>query len=51
MAKKFKDKLCLEGFLSRKLNEQKFITHPLFYVKFNQYQNFKKSNSGKLPKK
>jgi len=51
MAKKFKDKLCLEGFLSRKFNEQKFITHPLFYVKFNQYQNFKKSNSGKLPKK
>ena len=51
MAKKFKDKLCLEGFLSRKLNEQKFITHPLFYVKFNQYQNFKKSNSGNLPKK
>lgn len=51
MAKKFKDKLCLEGFLSKKLNEQKFITHPLFYVKFNQYQNFKKSNSGNLPKK
>ena len=51
MAKKHKDKLCLEGFLSRKLNEQKFITHPLFYVKFNQYQNFKKSNSGNPPKK
>ena len=51
MAKQYKDKLCLEGFLSRKLNEQKFITHPLFYVKFNQYQNFKKSNSGKPPKK
>ena len=51
MAKQYKDKLCLEGFLSRKLNEQKFITHPLFYVKFNQYQKFKKSNSGKPPKK
>ena len=51
MAKQYKDKLCLEGFLSRKLNEQKFITHPLFYVKFNQYQNFKKSNSGKPPEK
>ena len=51
MAKNYKDKLCLEGFLSRKLNEQKFITHPLFYVKFNQYQNFKKSNSSNPPKK
>jgi len=51
MAKNYKDKLCLEGYLSKKLNEQKFITHPLFYVKFNQYQDFKKSNSGKPPKK
>ncbi len=51
MAKKFKDKLCLEGFLSRKLNEQKYITHPLFYVKFNQYQNSKRSRTGNSPKK
>ena len=51
MAKNYKDKLCLEGFLSRKLNEQKFITHPLFYVKFNQYQNSKKLNTNKPPKK
>ena len=51
MAKKYKDKLCLEGFLSKKLNEQKYITHPLFYVKFNQYQNYKRSRTDNSPKK
>ncbi|MBD3196688.1 MAG: hypothetical protein GF317_16650, partial [Candidatus Lokiarchaeota archaeon] len=41
MAKKHNDKLCLEGYYSKKLDEQKKIKHPLFYVQFNKYKNLK----------
>lgn len=50
MASKYKDMLCLEGYFSKKFNTQKKISHPLFYVQFNQFQtsikdkNIKKFN-------
>lgn len=37
MAKKYKDKLCLEGYFSKKLDVQKQISHPLFYVQYNEF--------------
>jgi DNA primase large subunit len=37
MAKKYKDKLCLEGYFSKKYDEQRKISHPLFYVQFTQF--------------
>ncbi|HEC38234.1 MAG TPA: hypothetical protein ENI29_08355 [bacterium] len=42
LAKKFKDKLCLEGYRSRKLDTQKQISHPLFYVQYKQFVSRKK---------
>ena len=42
LAKKFKDKLCLEGYRSRKLDTQKKISHPLFYVQYKQFVSRKK---------
>ena len=41
MATKYKDKLCLEGYYSKKLDSQKKIQHPLFYVQFKQYRKHK----------
>lgn len=37
MAKKYKDKFCLEGYFSKKLDIQKQLSHPLFYVQYNQF--------------
>ena len=37
MATKYKDVLCLDGYFSKKLGEQKQISHPLFYVQFKQF--------------
>lgn len=37
MAKKYKDKLCLKGYFSKKYDVQKKISHPLFYVQFTQF--------------
>jgi len=37
MAKKYKDDLCINGYFSRKLNVQKQIAHPLFYVQYTQF--------------
>ncbi|MFX1411331.1 MAG: hypothetical protein ACFFA6_13355 [Promethearchaeota archaeon] len=42
MAQKHNDKLCLDGYISKKNNTQKQISHPLFYVQFKQYQSTKK---------
>lgn len=39
MAKKYKDKLCLEGYYSKKYDVQKQISHPLFYTQFKQFVN------------
>jgi DNA primase large subunit len=36
-AKKYKDKLCLKGYFSKKYDIQKKISHPLFYVQFTQF--------------
>ncbi len=47
MASKYQDPLCLEGYLSRKYNEQRKIKHPLFYV---QYHQFKRSRINKKQK-
>ena len=45
-AAKYKDKLCLEGYYSKKLNEQRLIAHPLFYVQFKQFKSsFKTQNT------
>ncbi|MBY9017519.1 MAG: hypothetical protein KGD66_01695 [Candidatus Lokiarchaeota archaeon] len=41
MAMKYKDKLCLEGYHSKKLDSQRKIQHPLFYVQFKQYRKHK----------
>jgi len=43
-ASKYKDDLCLNGYHSKKLDEDKKISHPLFYVKFNQYKLSKREN-------
>lgn len=37
MMDKYKDKLCLEGYFSKKLNEQRQISHPLFYIQYKQF--------------
>ncbi len=37
MATTYKDGLCLNGYLSKKLGERKQISHPLFYVQFKQF--------------
>ncbi len=45
MAKKYKDKLCMKGYFSKKLNTQKQVSHPLFYVRYNQFVSaIKKKN-------
>ena len=44
MAKKFKDKLCLDGYFSKKLDEQRQVSHPMFYVELNMKK--KKNGQG-----
>ena len=51
MAMKYKDKLCLEGYYSRKLDSQKNIQHPLFYVQFKQYRKYKPTEEVKTKNK
>ncbi|MHA1291710.1 MAG: hypothetical protein ACTSQJ_03465 [Promethearchaeota archaeon] len=46
-AKKYKDKICLEGYYSKKLDMQKKISHPLFYVQIKQYRSSKNKNKNK----
>jgi len=51
MAKKYKDKLCLNGYFSRKYEVQKKISHPLFYVQFTQFVSaMKKKNEERYQK-
>ncbi|UCC19114.1 MAG: hypothetical protein JSV62_13590, partial [Promethearchaeota archaeon] len=42
---KYKDKLCIEGYFSKKLQEQRKISHPLFYIQYLQFINTIKPNS------
>ncbi|MFX1599637.1 MAG: hypothetical protein ACFFB6_03485 [Promethearchaeota archaeon] len=39
MANKYNDKLCLDGYFSNKLQEQRQISHPLFYIQYKQFVN------------
>ncbi|TXT59509.1 MAG: DNA primase large subunit PriL [Promethearchaeota archaeon] len=41
-AKKYDDKLCLEGYHSKKYDEDKKIQHPLFYIQLKQYRSNKR---------
>ena len=47
MANKYKDKLCMDGYFSKKLNEQKQISHPLFYSTLKQKRDLIKSKPEK----
>ena len=42
LASKFKDKLCLEGYYSKKQEKQREISHPLAYVRIQQYRAIRK---------
>ena len=43
-AEKFKDELCLKGYYSRKTDEQRKISHPLFYIQMKEYRGSKSIN-------
>lgn len=45
LAKKYKDKLCLEGYHSKKLDMDKKIKHPLFYIQYHQFVSQLRNNS------
>ncbi|MFX1314181.1 MAG: hypothetical protein ACFFHD_16460 [Promethearchaeota archaeon] len=47
MASKYKDDLCLKGYFSNKLQEQRQISHPLFYIQFKQFRSSVKINAEK----
>ena len=50
-AKEYNDKLCLEGYHSKKYDEQRKIQHPLFYLQMKQFQKFKPKVKEKGDKK
>ncbi|MFX0002056.1 MAG: hypothetical protein ACFFAA_00010 [Promethearchaeota archaeon] len=37
LATKYEDNLCLKGYFSNKLQEQRQISHPLFYIQYKQF--------------
>ncbi|MFX0024717.1 MAG: hypothetical protein ACFE9S_20585 [Candidatus Hermodarchaeota archaeon] len=37
MAVKYKDNLCIDGYFSNKLQEQRKVSHPLFYIQYRQF--------------
>jgi len=47
MAIKYKDEICLKGYYSKKVETQKKITHPLFYVQLKQFRISKKKDFAK----
>lgn len=47
MAEKYKDELCLNGYYSKKNDEQKKLSHPLFYVQLKQFRSSNKKDSVK----
>ena len=51
MAMKYKDELCLEGYFSKKLDSQKKIQHPLFYVQIKQYRKHRPKEEVKTKNK
>ncbi len=52
-ANESKDEICLEGYYSKKLDTQKKLSHPLFYIQLKQYRNStkNKANKTKIEKK
>ena len=51
MAMKYKDEQCLEGYFSKKLDSQKKIQHPLFYVQLKQYRKHRPKEEVKTKNK
>lgn len=47
MATKYEDKLCIDGYFSNKLQEQRKISHPLFYIQYKQFVESIKTTSEK----
>ncbi len=47
MAAKYKDNLCLDGYFSNKLHEQRKISHPMFYIQYKQFVESIKTTSDK----
>lgn len=47
LATKYKDDICLNGYYSRNLDEQKKIAHPLFYLQLKQFRSSKNRNKAK----
>lgn len=50
-AAKYKDPLCIKGYLSKKYNEQRAIKHPLFYVQYHQFRRTVMKNKQTIPNK
>ncbi|TFG22360.1 MAG: hypothetical protein EU533_04360 [Promethearchaeota archaeon] len=50
-AKQYNNQLCLEGYHSRKYDEQRKIQHPLFYLQLKQYQKYGSKLKEKVGKK
>ncbi|MBD3340560.1 MAG: hypothetical protein GF353_15740, partial [Candidatus Lokiarchaeota archaeon] len=42
-AEKYKDELCIDGYYSKKYEEQKKISHPVFYFQFKKYVSSNKN--------
>lgn len=41
-ASKYSDELCLDGYYSKTKDEERELSHPLFYVQYQQYKKSKK---------
>lgn len=46
-ANESKDGICLKGYYSKKLDTQKKLSHPLFYIQLKQYRNSMKNKANK----
>lgn len=44
MASKYKDELCVNGYYSKKMDLEKKIKHPLFYIQFKKFRLLKNQN-------
>lgn len=51
MAKKYQNKLCIEGYFSKKYDEQRMIQHPFFYLQMEQYKKYRPKFKEKRDKK
>ena len=46
-AKQYKDKLCLEGYFSKKYEENRNVKHPLGYFRVQSWRDFRQEESEK----